>query len=79
MYAKGQGVKRDPKEAVNWWRKAAEKGETSAQANLASYAKGQGIARDEEDKKMLAGSAATPKGVFFTDQKGAVTVEIIRL
>jgi TPR repeat protein len=45
MYANGQGVAQDYKEAVNWYRKAAEQGDERAQYNLGvMYAIGQGVA-----------------------------------
>ncbi|WP_283393951.1 tetratricopeptide repeat protein [Candidatus Pelagisphaera phototrophica] len=47
MYAKGEGVPQDSKEAVRWYTKAAEQGIASAQNNLGfSYAKGQGVLQD---------------------------------
>jgi len=48
MYAKGQGVTKDYKEAVRWFHKAAMQGYASAQRNLgAMYAKGQGVAQND--------------------------------
>jgi hypothetical protein len=47
MYAKGQGVRRDYTEAMQWFRRAADEGDASAQYNLGvMYAKGQGVRRD---------------------------------
>ena len=47
MYRKGDGVKQDYKEAVEWYRKAAEQGLANAQYNLGlMYAKGQGAPTD---------------------------------
>ena len=49
MYNYGNGVKEDEKEAVKWYRKAAEQGYSRAQCNLGiSYEDGDGV---EEDKK----------------------------
>ncbi|WP_244060847.1 tetratricopeptide repeat protein, partial [Aeromonas caviae] len=47
IYAKGQGVPQDDKQAVIWLRKAAEQGNVEAQNNLAVlYAEGQGVPQD---------------------------------
>lgn len=46
-YANGDGVSRDEKEAVRWYRKAAEQGHSGAQTNLgASYYSGTGVAKN---------------------------------
>ena len=47
MYANGQGVPRDDKTAVKWFRLAAKQGDTDAQNNLGvMYDKGQGVLQD---------------------------------
>jgi len=47
LYARGQGVAVDYKEAASWYRKAAEQGQPDAQFNLGSlYYDGLGLARD---------------------------------
>ena len=47
MYAEGHGVSQDYKEAVKWFRKAAEQGEALAQYDLGfMYGKGHGVPRD---------------------------------
>ena len=47
MYEKGQGVLGDYREAVKWYRKAAEQGDASAQNNLGvMYADGAGVLQD---------------------------------
>jgi uncharacterized protein len=47
VYANGNGVAKDPVEAVKWYRKAAEQGLASAQYNLADcYLSGTGVAKD---------------------------------
>ncbi len=47
LYAQGFGVIRDPAEAANWYRRAAEQGHVVAQINIAErLAAGRGIARD---------------------------------
>ena len=46
-YAKGEGVEKNPVEAVKWYRKAADQNDTFAQAALgSSYTKGEGIEKD---------------------------------
>ncbi len=46
-YEKGEGVTRDPKQAVYWYTKVAEQGEAAAQNNLGvMYLKGEGVTRD---------------------------------
>jgi hypothetical protein len=50
MYAHGQGVSKDEIEAVSWFRKAAEGGNTNAMYNLGiSYANGRGVPKDERE------------------------------
>jgi len=47
MYDNGGGVLKDDKEAVKWYRKAAEKGNASAQYNLGGmYVYGEGVLKD---------------------------------
>lgn len=47
MYAKGDGVAKDPSEAVKWFRKAAEQGFARAQNNLGvMYEDGNGVPQD---------------------------------
>ena len=47
MYANGEGVLKDPAEAIRWYRLAAEQGHASAQYNLGvMYANGQGGPQD---------------------------------
>ena len=47
MYAKGQGVKKDLKEAVNWYKKAAERNLAKAQFYLGwMYENGLGVKKD---------------------------------
>ena len=46
-YENGQGVRKDYKEAVKWYRKSAEQGYSKAQSNLGlMYANGQGVIQD---------------------------------
>ena len=47
MYRNGKGVLKDYKEAVKWYRKAAEQGDAMAQNNLGvRYATGKGAPKD---------------------------------
>ena len=47
MYVKGEDVPRDYQEAVKWFRRAAEQGNTRAQHNLGfMYANGEGVPKD---------------------------------
>jgi len=47
MYDNGEGVKREPGEALKWWLRAAEQGVAVAQYNVGViYAAGQGVAPD---------------------------------
>jgi len=60
MYEKGQGVPQDHKEAVKWYRLAAEQGFASAQFHLGTfYEQGQGVSQDYVSAHMwwnIAGS-----------------------
>ena len=48
MYANGQGVAKDERQAVEWYRKAADQGDATAQFNLGvMYDNGQGVSKDE--------------------------------
>ena len=67
MYGKGQGVVQDYKEAVRWFRKAAEQGDAEAQYNLgAMYDIGQGVVQDYTRAHMWMNIAAS------SGNKGAV-------
>jgi hypothetical protein len=47
MYAQGLGVSQDDREAIKWYRLAAEQGFTAAQVNLGwMYGNGRGISQD---------------------------------
>jgi TPR repeat protein len=50
MYANGEGVGQNYKEAVNWYGKAAKQGNAHAQLNLGGlYENGWGVARDYKE------------------------------
>jgi uncharacterized protein len=67
MYANGQGVPQDYKEAVRWYRLSAEQGNALAQYNLGNqYAKGTGVLQDYALAHMwfnLAGSNGYKNGM----------------
>ena len=47
MYRQGRGVPQDDKQAVKWYRLAAEQGHGNAQGNLGNmYASGLGVLKD---------------------------------
>jgi TPR repeat protein len=47
MYYNGQGVARNYKSAVKWWKLAAEQGQSQSQSNLGvMYDNGRGVLRD---------------------------------
>jgi TPR repeat protein len=48
MYSLGDGVPQDDREAVRWWRLAAEQGEAAAQSNLGLMcSNGEGVPEDD--------------------------------
>ena len=50
MYANGQGVPQDDKEAIKLFRLAAQEGNAYAQFNLGSaYANGRGVPQDDKE------------------------------
>jgi TPR repeat protein len=50
MYAKGQGVEQDFKEAVKWYQKAADQGDARGQTNLGlMYDSGDGVLEDDKE------------------------------
>ena len=50
MYAEGEGVEQDYKEAVSWYRKAAEQGDSAGQVGLGyMYAEGEGVEQDYKE------------------------------
>mgnify|MGYP003678962787 CR=1 FL=1 len=59
MYDKGQGVIQDYKQAVKWYRKAAEQGNAIAQFNLAfMYDKGEGVTQSSNNSYIWNAIAA---------------------
>ena len=65
MYANGIGVPEDDKEAVKWYRKAAEQGLVGAQYNLGQmYYKGEGAPKDFKEAVKWYRKAAEQGGVY---------------
>lgn len=66
MYANGSGLSKDDKEAVKWYRKAAEQGNAAAQSNLGlMYANGRGVLKDDSEAYrwyLKAASQGNPYG-----------------
>lgn len=49
MYAEGQGVEKNPQEALRWYTKAANQGHVDAQLTVAMiYAEGQGVEKNQQ-------------------------------
>jgi TPR repeat protein len=49
LYAKGEGVAKDPKSSAAWYEKAAEQGNQDAQMHLATmYIRGAGVPKDSK-------------------------------
>lgn len=67
-YARGTGVEMDQKEAVKWYRKAADQGYVNAQWNLAfRYVRGEGVEANNEqavDYFRLAADQGYPPAEF---------------
>ena len=60
MYAQGEGVPRDDRMAVQWYRRAAEQGNASAQNSLSvMYTIGAGVPKDYVHAHMWANIAAS--------------------
>ena len=75
----GEGVAKDPREAVRWYRMVAEQGFAEAQYNLGvAYADGEGVAKDQREAvrwyRMAAeqgfAEAQFNLGVAYDDGKG---------
>ena len=62
MYDTGKGVLKDDKEAVKWYRKAAEQGDAKAQNNLGvKYGNGLGVLKDYKEAVKWYRKAARAK------------------
>jgi hypothetical protein len=50
LYASGRGVAKNDAEAARWYRKAAEKGSSTAMSKLGDmYAQGRGVAKNDAE------------------------------
>jgi hypothetical protein len=59
MYINGHGVTQDYKEAVKWFRKAAEQGNAAAQASMGHlYEEGKEVAKDYKEAEKWFRKAA---------------------
>ena len=60
MYVKGEGVPKDYKTALKWFKLAAKQGDAGAQYNLGvMYEKGQGVPQDDKTAMKWYSLAAT--------------------
>ncbi len=68
MYANGEGVAQDYKQAVAWTRKAAEQGNVDAQRLLgAMYFNGSGVAQDDKQAVAWFRKAAEQGNVYVAN------------
>jgi TPR repeat protein len=70
MYQRGLGVPKDYKEAAKWYRKAADRGDTGAQASLLDfYREGKGVKQDYKEavklSRILVKEPNRPRFKFF--------------
>ena len=71
MYVNGLGVLQDYKEAVKWYRLAAEQGLAQAQSNLGfMYGKGQGVLQDYVMAHMYFNIAAVTSDLPYPREIG---------
>lgn len=77
MYRDGRGVPQDDKEAVKWFRKAAEQGFATAQSNLGwMYEKGRGVPQDDKEAIKWYRKAADQGNKFAAERLKALEDEI---
>lgn len=68
MYAEGEGVAQDFKQAAYWWQKAAQQGYAAAQYNLGNmYYKGKGVPQDFKQARYWFQKAAQNQGAEPVD------------
>ena len=81
MYADGKGVLEDDKEAVKWFRKAADLGDAMAMNSLGvAYVHGEGVIQDDEEAvkwyrkaaELGNANAMSNLGVMYTQGKGVI-------
>ena len=76
-YDNGQGVLQDYKQAVKWYRKAAEQNNASAQYNLAlMYVKGVGVPKDYVMAHMYWNIAAVSGAKDAIKNRGLIKKEM---
>ncbi len=80
LYARGQGVAQDYKQAIVWYQKAAEQSVPAAEYNLGvMYANGQGVAANQEEARKWflkaadkgVGEAVTGLATIYSEGEGA--------
>ena len=77
MYAKGEGVEQDFKEAFKWFQKTADQGNAAAQANLGRmYANGEGVLQDYETAYAWWDIAATNGNQNAKNNKSIIAGEM---
>ena len=77
MYTNGHGVTQDYKQAVKWYRKAAEQGHASAQYGLAlKYYFGEGVTQDYVLTHMWFNIAAASGHKFSAKRREIIAIEM---
>ena len=77
MYENGEGVPQDDKEAVKWYRLAAEQGYADAQLNLgAMYYNGQGVLADVVTAHMWFNIAGADGNEIGADNREIIAKEM---
>jgi len=77
MYAKGQGVDQDFKEAVKWYQKAADQGDAMAQTSCAvMYYKGEEVEQNYVTAYAWCNIAATNGGEVAKEDKSIFAKEM---
>jgi TPR repeat protein len=67
MYGEGQGIPQDFKEAIKWYRLAADQGDSSAQVSLGNmYYQAHGVPRDYKEAMKWYRLAAGPGALHRT-------------
>ena len=79
MYDNGEGVLEDDKEAVKWYRKAADQGYAMAQSNLGSmYVNGEGVLEDSVAAYAWWSIASTTGNSTARSNKGKLAKQMTR-
>ena len=85
MYRDGRGVAQDDREALRWWRKAAEQGNAKAQSNLGfMYYQGLGVTQDDREAVRWIRKAAEQGNILaqsllgrmYSDGRGVVQDDV---